>query len=139
MDRHDIADRRSEAATDPFEEQLGGATAEPVGILGNGGDARFDDVGDLDVVERDQRDLVLQLELVQRPHRTGCGEVLSGEERGRCRPGVSEQLVHRSLGSGGVYDSDDNDWRIVCYGGHLGRDAEWYGDACAVPREVGIR
>jgi len=46
-------------------------------------------------------------------------------------------LVAASYNAGGVYSSDDNPWRIRCYGNHLDRAAQWYGDACFVLKEAG--
>jgi hypothetical protein len=46
-------------------------------------------------------------------------------------------LVAASYNAGGVYSSDDNPWRIRCYGNHLDRGAQWYGDACFVLKEAG--
>ncbi len=47
-------------------------------------------------------------------------------------------LVAAAYNAGGVYASEDNPWRIRCYGNHLDRAAQWYGDACFVLREAGI-
>jgi peptidoglycan L-alanyl-D-glutamate endopeptidase CwlK len=52
---------------------------------------------------------------------------------------VAAILVAAAFNSGGVYKSDANAWHLKTYGNHLDRSAQWYGDACAVLREAGIR
>lgn len=48
-------------------------------------------------------------------------------------------LAAAAYNAGGVYRSERNLWRIRCHGDHLDRAAAWYGDACAVLEEAGIR
>jgi peptidoglycan L-alanyl-D-glutamate endopeptidase CwlK len=48
-------------------------------------------------------------------------------------------LVAAAYNAGGVYRSADNDWHLRCFGNHLDRTAQWYGDACAVLLEAGAR
>ena len=49
------------------------------------------------MVERHQCDLVLSAEAMQGADRADGGEVLGGEQRGRC-VGVGEQFGHRTIG-----------------------------------------
>lgn len=48
-------------------------------------------------------------------------------------------LVAAAFNSGGIYESDDNAWHLRSYGNHLDRAAQWFGDACAVLKEAGLR
>lgn len=48
-------------------------------------------------------------------------------------------LVAAAYNSGGLYESRANAWRLRSHGDHLDRAARWYGDACAVLREAGLR
>lgn len=48
-------------------------------------------------------------------------------------------LVAAAFNSGGVYESDANAWHLRTHGNHLDRAAQWFGDACAVLKEVGVR
>ena len=48
-------------------------------------------------------------------------------------------LVAAAYNAGGVYRSTDNAWHLRCFGNHLDRTAQWYGDACAVLKEAGVR
>lgn len=41
-------------------------------------------------------------------------------------------LVAAAYNAGSVREAHDNPWRVLCYGNHLDRAAEWYGDACEV-------
>ncbi|MBM4284748.1 MAG: hypothetical protein FJ128_05810 [Deltaproteobacteria bacterium] len=45
-------------------------------------------------------------------------------------------LVGAAYNAGGLYKSTSNPWRLRSSGNHLQRAAEWYGDACAVLKEV---
>jgi peptidoglycan L-alanyl-D-glutamate endopeptidase CwlK len=45
-------------------------------------------------------------------------------------------LVAAAYNAGGVYESGDNAWGVRCYGNHLDRAAQWYGDACFVLSEL---
>ncbi len=46
-------------------------------------------------------------------------------------------LVAAAYNAGGVYQSSENPWGVRCYGNHLDRAAQWYGDACFVLSELG--
>jgi peptidoglycan L-alanyl-D-glutamate endopeptidase CwlK len=48
-------------------------------------------------------------------------------------------LVAAAYNAGGVYRSAENAWHLRCYGNHLDRTAQWYGDACAVLKRAGVR
>ena len=48
-------------------------------------------------------------------------------------------LVAAAYNSGGLYESRANPWRLRSHADHLDRAARWYGDACAVLREAGLR
>jgi len=54
------------------------------------------------------------------------------------RTGDDPILVAAAFNAGGLYESSGNTWRLRCSGDHLDRAAEWYGDACAVVRELGV-
>ena len=69
-------------AVHPGEDAFGGDGADARRVLGHHGDARLEHVGEGDVVEADQRDGVLQLELVQRADGAEGDHVLAGEQRG---------------------------------------------------------
>jgi peptidoglycan L-alanyl-D-glutamate endopeptidase CwlK len=45
-------------------------------------------------------------------------------------------LVAAAYNSGGIYKSTKNPWYLRSHGDHLDRAAKWYGDACAVLKEV---
>ena len=45
-------------------------------------------------------------------------------------------LVAAAYNAGGIYKSTKNPWHLRSYGNHLDRAASWYGDACAVLKEV---
>lgn len=55
------------------------------------------------------------------------------------KTGSDPVLVAAAFNSGGLYESDANPWRLKTYGDHLDRAVKWYGDACAVLREAGVR
>ncbi len=44
-------------------------------------------------------------------------------------------LIAAAYNAGGLYESDENPWRLRTTGDHLDRAARWYGDACAVMKE----
>ncbi|MCL4215976.1 MAG: hypothetical protein KJ052_03075 [Candidatus Hydrogenedentes bacterium] len=48
-------------------------------------------------------------------------------------------LIAAAYNAGGVYRSERNVWRLRCHGDHLDRAAAWYGDACAVLEEAGVK
>lgn len=45
-------------------------------------------------------------------------------------------LVAAAFNAGGIYKSTENLWHMRSYGNHLDRAAQWFGDACAVLKEV---
>jgi peptidoglycan LD-endopeptidase CwlK len=45
-------------------------------------------------------------------------------------------LVAAAYKAGGIYKNTHNPWHLRTYGDHLDRAAQWYGDACAVLKEV---
>ncbi len=45
-------------------------------------------------------------------------------------------LVAATYNAGGCYKSTENPWHLRSYGDHLNRAARWYGDACAVLKEL---
>jgi len=45
-------------------------------------------------------------------------------------------LVAAAFNAGGLYESDANEWHLRTTGDHLNRAAQWFGDACAVLREL---
>jgi peptidoglycan L-alanyl-D-glutamate endopeptidase CwlK len=45
-------------------------------------------------------------------------------------------LVAANYNAGGIYEDNQNDWHIRTYGNHLDRAPKWYGDACAVIKEL---
>lgn len=53
--------------------------------------------------------------------------------------GTDPILIAAAFNSGGVYQTDSNAWHMKSHGNHLDRAAQWYGDACAVLKEVGAR
>jgi len=46
-------------------------------------------------------------------------------------------LVAAAFNAGGLYKSAQNPWRLRTYGSHLDRATKWYGDACAVLKQLG--
>jgi peptidoglycan L-alanyl-D-glutamate endopeptidase CwlK len=48
-------------------------------------------------------------------------------------------LIAAAFNSGGVYPGDTNAWHLRSHGNHLDRAAQWFGDACAVLKEAGVR
>lgn len=48
-------------------------------------------------------------------------------------------LVAAAFNAGGLYETDANAWHLRSHGNHLDRAAQWFGDACAVLKEVGLR
>lgn len=48
-------------------------------------------------------------------------------------------LVAAAFNAGGLYPSTDNPWHLRSYGNHLDRAAQWFGDACFVLKEAGVR
>ena len=52
------------------------------------------------------------------------------------RTGNDQILVAAAFNAGGLYESDKNAWRLRSTGDHLDRAARWYGDACAVIKEM---
>jgi murein DD-endopeptidase MepM/ murein hydrolase activator NlpD len=63
----------------------------------------------------------------------GCAEIRSRW----ARSGADPILVAAAYNTGGLY-AGPAPWRLRAYGDHLDRAAQWYGDACAVLREVGV-
>lgn len=53
--------------------------------------------------------------------------------------GTDPVLVAAAFNSGGIYQSDANAWHLRSHGNHLDRAAQWFGDACAVLKEAGVR
>jgi peptidoglycan L-alanyl-D-glutamate endopeptidase CwlK len=53
--------------------------------------------------------------------------------------GSDPVLTAAAFNSGGVYEASTSAWRLRSYGNHLDRAAQWFGDACAVLKEVGVR
>jgi peptidoglycan L-alanyl-D-glutamate endopeptidase CwlK len=45
-------------------------------------------------------------------------------------------LVAAAYNAGGCYKSTENPWHLRSHGDHLDRAARWYGDACAVLKEL---
>ncbi|WP_295879953.1 D-Ala-D-Ala carboxypeptidase family metallohydrolase [uncultured Thiohalocapsa sp.] len=45
-------------------------------------------------------------------------------------------LVAAAFNAGGLYSTNDNPWHLRTYGDHLDRAAGFYGDACAILREL---
>jgi len=45
-------------------------------------------------------------------------------------------LVAAAYNAGGIYESQQNDWKLRSTGDHLDRAAKWYGDALAVLKEM---
>ncbi len=54
------------------------------------------------------------------------------------RSGDDPILVAAAFNAGGLYETSGNAWCLKCYGNHLDRAAEWYGDACTVIKELGL-
>ena len=50
--------------------------------------------------------------------------------------GDNPLLVAAVYNAGSLRPSPDNHWRIHSFGNHIDRAAEWYGDACAVLKEL---
>lgn len=55
------------------------------------------------------------------------------------KTGFDPVLVAAAFNSGGIYQTDTNAWRLKSYGDHIDRAVKWYGDACAVLKEAGVR
>jgi peptidoglycan LD-endopeptidase CwlK len=47
-------------------------------------------------------------------------------------------LVAAAYKAGGIYKNTHNPWHLRTYADHLDRAAQWYGDACAVLKEVQV-
>jgi hypothetical protein len=78
---------RARVTVQPREDALGSETADAVRVLRDRGDGRLQQVARLDVVEADERDLVLEAELLQRADGPDGAEVLAREDRrGRVAP-----------------------------------------------------
>jgi peptidoglycan L-alanyl-D-glutamate endopeptidase CwlK len=55
----------------------------------------------------------------------------------RCdKTGDDPILVAAAYNAGGIYESQQNDWKLRSTGDHLDRAARWYGDALAVLKEI---
>jgi peptidoglycan L-alanyl-D-glutamate endopeptidase CwlK len=59
--------------------------------------------------------------------------------RGLALTGNDPVLVAAAYNSGGLYRTRANAWRLRSHGDHLDRAARWYGDACHVLGERGLR
>ena len=108
---HDDQLRLAVEAVEPREEQLGGAPAEPERILRDDRDAGVHHVRKHDVVEADERRLVLHAAVAQRADRADRDEVLRGEERRR-GIGGEQQLARRRLGGSAVDEPDALERRL---------------------------
>lgn len=53
--------------------------------------------------------------------------------------GQDPMLIAAAFNAGGVYENHGNAWHIKTYGNHLDRAAQWFGDACAVLKQAGVR
>ncbi|RWO49220.1 hypothetical protein [Mesorhizobium sp.] len=53
--------------------------------------------------------------------------------------GADPILVAAAFNSGGVYEAQSDRWHLRSHGNHLDRAAQWFGDACAVLKEAGVR
>jgi peptidoglycan L-alanyl-D-glutamate endopeptidase CwlK len=53
--------------------------------------------------------------------------------------GTDPILVAAAFNAGGLYETETNAWHLRSHGNHLDRAAQWFGDACAVLKEVGLR
>jgi peptidoglycan L-alanyl-D-glutamate endopeptidase CwlK len=54
------------------------------------------------------------------------------------KTGADPVLVAAAYNAGGLYEEEKNPWHLRCYGDHLNRAAQWFGDACAVLEELGV-
>lgn len=48
-------------------------------------------------------------------------------------------LIAAAFNAGGIYEKPGNVWGMKTYGNHLDRAAQWFGDACAVLKQAGVR
>jgi hypothetical protein len=80
---HDDLARRARVPVEVREEALCGDPADAVRVLRDRSDGGLHQVAGLDVVEADQRDLVLEAELLQGPDRADGDEVLAREDGSR--------------------------------------------------------
>ena len=92
--RHHERLLRSGVAVEAAEEALCREGPDSCRVLGDDGDGRLEQLGEQQVVEPDQGDLVLTSERVQRPDRPQGDEVLGGEQCGG-RLGQGQQLADR--------------------------------------------
>ena len=84
-------------AVEPAEQELGGGAAELGRIVRHDGDGRIEQIGEREVVESDDRDLVLQPERAERLDRADREVVLAREDRRR-RVGRAKHLADHLLG-----------------------------------------
>ena len=89
--------RAVRAAVDAAEQQVRGHEADLGRFLGDHRHAGPQHVGEREVVEADERDVILAAELLQGPAGPDGEQVLRGEQRGR-RVGGGEQVAGRPLG-----------------------------------------
>ncbi len=98
--------RRRGVAADAREEPLRDEPADLGHVLADDGERRVEEVGQREVVEADERDLVVHAALAQRPDGPGREDVPAGEDRGR-RVVEVEEPVHdlaRLVGGGDTVD-----------------------------------
>ena len=93
--RHDDLPRRPVEAVEAREQQLRGRPPQRRRILGHHRHPRLDHVGQGDVVEAHDGDLVLEAEHVDRPDRAHRDQILTREERGGWI--LAPQELHRGL------------------------------------------
>jgi soluble P-type ATPase len=80
--RHDVHAGLGGVPVNPPEQDLGGEGADAGDVLGDDGDRGIEHVGERDVVEADQGDLVLQAVGAQCPDGTEGDQVLAAEDGG---------------------------------------------------------
>src|SRR5450756_606564 len=109
--RDDVERGGGDVAVHAEEEELRGERPDGARILGDHSHGRLQHVCEQDVVEADQRDLVLGAGRTKRSDRADGDEVLACEERGR-RGGRGEQLGDRGLGGFAVLEVVAHDGRV---------------------------
>jgi len=53
--------------------------------------------------------------------------------------GPDPVLIAAAFNAGGIYQDNSNAWHMRSYGNHLDRAIQWFGDACAVLKQAGVR
>ena len=90
----DDATRCPVGTGDTSEQEFGRSSAEFLGVLRDRRDPRDDEVGRFEMVERHERDLVLESQPVKGSNRPGGGEILRREHRRRTANGQRGEELH---------------------------------------------